>query len=88
MCVNFLLDFAYFKQPIYNMHKICLPTTRGGSFYIHEWYVDIWLLVADLTTWQVWVSRCKKSFIGKRTPPIETLMMIWFNLYLYVTRRV
>ena len=30
--------------------------------------------------WQVWVSRCKETFSGKRTPPVESLMMIWFNL--------
>ena len=37
-------------------------STQGGSFYIQERYMDILLLVAGLTGWQVWVSRCKESF--------------------------
>ena len=41
--------------------------------------MDIWLLVVGLTVWQVWVSRCKETFSGKRTPLIESLMVIWFN---------
>ena len=53
---------------------------KGGSFVLQERYVDIWLLVVGLTVWQVWVSRCKETFTGKRTPPAENLMMIWFNL--------
>ena len=62
------------------VHGTVQPSTQGGSFYIHERYVDIWLLVVGLTVWQVWVSRCKETFTGKRTPPIESLMMLWFNL--------
>ena len=62
------------------VHGIVQPSTQGGSFYIHERYVDIWLLVAGLIVWQVWVSRCKETFTGKWTPLVESSMMIWFNL--------
>ena len=55
-------------------------SAQGGSFHIHERYMDIWLLVVGLTAWQVWVSKCKETFSGKRTPSAESLMMIWFNL--------
>ena len=56
------------------------PATQGGLFFLQERYVDIWVLVVGLTVWQVWVSRCKETLAGKRTPPAENLMMIWFNL--------
>ena len=62
------------------VHGIVQPSPQGDSFYIQERYVDIWFLVAGLTIWQVWVSRCKESFTGKRTPSTGSLMMIWFNL--------
>ena len=62
------------------MHGTVQPSAQGGSFHIHERYVDIWLLLVSFTVWQVWVSRCKETFSGKRTPPAESLMMIWFNL--------
>ena len=55
-------------------------SAQGGSFHIQERYVDIWLLVVGLTAWQVWVSKCKETFSGKRTPQSKRLMMIWFNL--------
>ena len=42
--------------------------------------MDSWLLVVGLIVWQVWVSRCKETFSGKRTPSVESLIMIWFNL--------
>ena len=61
------------------MHGSVQPA-QGGSFVLQERYVDIWILVVGLTVWQVWVSRCKETFTGKRTPPAENLMMIWFNL--------
>ena len=36
--------------------------------------------MVGLIVWQVWVSRCKEVFTGKRTPSVESLMMILFNL--------
>ena len=59
---------------------IVQPSAQGDSFHIQERYVHIWLLVVGLTTWRVWVSKCNETFSCKRTPPAESLMMIWFNL--------
>ena len=53
---------------------------HGGSFFLHECVMDIWLLVVGFTIWQVWVSRCQETFAGKRNPTAENLMMIWFIL--------
>ena len=53
---------------------------QESSFYIHERYVNFWLLVGlGLTVWQVWVFRCKETFSGKQTPSAKNLRMIWFN---------
>ena len=61
------------------VNGIIQPATQGDSFYIQERYVDVWFLMVGLTVWQVWVSKCKEAFTGKRSSA-ESLMMIWFNL--------
>ena len=68
------------NSPSLKVMQGSVQPTQGDSFILQERYVDIWLLVVGLTVWQVWVSRCKETFIGKRTPPTENLRMIWFNL--------
>ena len=68
------------NSPSLKVMQGSVQPAQGGSFVLQERYVDIWLLVVGLTVWQVWVSRCKETFTGKRTPPAENLMMIWFNL--------
>ena len=68
------------NSPSLKVMQGSVQPAQGGSFVLQERFVDIWLLVVGLTVWQVWVSRCKETFTGKRTPLAENLMMIWFNL--------
>ena len=64
------------NSPSLKVMQGSVQPVQGGSFVLQERYVDIWLLVVGLTVWQVWVSKCKETFTGKRTPPVENLMMI------------
>ena len=41
---------------------------------------DLWLLLAPIIIWSIWIVRCIKVFSANKRPPIESIKLIWHTL--------
>ena len=68
------------NSPLNLVHGTLQPSTLGGSFYIQEQYEDNLATSGRPYSLASVGIKMQESFIGKRAPPAESLMMIQFYL--------
>ena len=52
-----------------------------------EFFEEIWMMVACLSVWHIWTSRCKLVFQQQKIPSGEVLLNIWFELVSWLRGR-
>ena len=52
-----------------------------------EFFEEIWLMVACLSVWHIWIRRCKYVFQQQKLPCREVMLNIWFELVAWLRGR-
>ena len=41
---------------------------------------DLWMLLAPITIWCIWTTRCSRVFSAHKRPPAESIKLMWHTI--------